>query len=132
MRVNEKEIGRGLYYNFKWEELDPIRVKYQKTPAKNCVKCSKNLTPEDRSSFFLMGPEDRGNDDESLQFVSIYRASKVTGISICALRNAYKKANMMITRRSGGFVEKFEVYWTSVCFDCCPKSKKEILREIGQ
>ena len=38
---------------------------------KNCIKCSKNLTPEDRSSFFLL---DRGNDDESLQFVSIYWA----------------------------------------------------------
>ena len=67
----------GEVYNFKWEELDPIRVKHQQTPSKNCVKRSKTLTPEDRSSFFLM---DRGNDDESLQFVSICWASKVTGI----------------------------------------------------
>ena len=111
----------GEVYNFKWEEPDPIRVKYQRTPAKNCTKCSKTLTPEDRSSFFLL---DRRNDYESFQFVSIYRASKVTGISICALRNACKKANMMITRTSGGFVEKFEVYWVGVCFDCCPKPKR--------
>ena len=121
-------IKSGEVYNFKWEEPDPIRVRPPRTPSKNCVKCSKNLTPDDRSSFFLL---DRGNDDESLQFVSIYRASKVTGISICALRNACKKANMTITRRSGGFIEKFEVYWTSVCFDCCPKTKQELLWELA-
>ena len=116
----------GEVCNFKWEEPDPIRVKCQRTPSKNCVKCSKALTPEDRSSFFLM---DRENDDESLQFISIYRASKVTGISICALRNACKKANMKITRRKGG-IQKIEVYWTSTCFDCCPKTKKELLWEL--
>ena len=45
----------------------------------------ETLTLEEKSSLFRL---DRGNDDESLQFVSFYRASKVTGISICALRNA--------------------------------------------
>ena len=55
----------GEVYNFKWEEPDPIRVKYQQTPSKNCFKCSRTLTPEEQSSFFQL---DRGNDDESLQF----------------------------------------------------------------
>ena len=119
----------GEVYNLKWEEPDSIRVKYQRTPSKNCRKCSKALMAEDRSSFFGL---DRGNDDEFLQFISIYQASKVTGISICALRNACKKANMTITRQSGSFVEKFEVYWASVCFYCCPKTKKELLRELDQ
>ena len=78
----------GEIYNFKWEEPDPIRVKYQRTPSKNCVKCSKNLTPEDRSSFLIM---DQGNNDESLQFVPICFQSKVTGISICVLKMAAKR-----------------------------------------
>ena len=120
----------GEVYNLKWEKPDPIRVEYVRNPAKKCAKCSKDLTPEDRSAWFLMY---RGNDYERpLQFVSIYQASKETGISICALRYASKKANMMITRRSGGFVEKFEVYWASTCFDPCPKTKKELLRELDQ
>ena len=119
----------GEVYNFKWEEPDPIRVKYQRTPSKNRVKCSKALMPEDQSSFFGL---DRGNDDEFLQFVSIYQASKVTGISICALRNASKKVNVLIMRQNGILVEKFDVYWASVCFDCCAKTKKELLRELDQ
>ena len=69
--------------------------------------------------------------DKPSHFVSLYRASKVTGISICALRNACKKANLTITRRSGGFVEKFQVYLASVCSDCCPKTKKELSWEIS-
>ena len=118
----------GEVYTLKWEEPDPIRVRPPRTPSKNCVKCWKNLTPEDWCSFFLL---DQGNEDESLQFVSIYQALKVTGISICVLWNACKKVNMTITRRSGSFVEKLEVHWTSVCFDCCPKTKKELLKELA-
>ena len=57
------------------------------------VSLRKKGTPEDKSSFFSI---DRGNDDESLQFVSLYWASKKTGISICALTNACKKANLTI------------------------------------
>ena len=117
----------GEVCNFKWEELDPILVKYHRTPAKNCFKCSNALTPEDRSLFFLL---DRGNDDESLHFISIYWVSKVIGISICALRNACKKANMTITRQKGG-IQKFEIYWPTVCFDCCPKTKKQLLWELA-
>ena len=76
----------GEVYNFRWEEPDPIQVKRPRTPAKKCAKCSKDLTPEDRSSFIFMYPE---NDyDNPLHFVSFYRAWKKTGISICALRNA--------------------------------------------
>ena len=83
----------GEVYHLRWEEPDPIRVKPPRHVAKECIKCSKTLTPEERSSFFSV---DRGNDDESLQFVSLYRALKVTGISICTQRNACKKANLTI------------------------------------
>ena len=44
----------GEVYRFKWEEPDPIQVKPPRTVTKECVKCSKTLTPEDRSAFFLM------------------------------------------------------------------------------
>ena len=93
----------GEVYNLKWEEPDPIgeappggRVKYVSKPAKKCNKYSKDLTPEDRSSWFFMDRE-ANNYEKPLTFVSLYQASKKTGISICALRNACKKANMTIT-----------------------------------
>ena len=44
----------GEVYTLKWEEPDPIRVKPPRTVSKKCTKCSKDLTPEDRSSFFFM------------------------------------------------------------------------------
>ena len=88
----------------------------------------EDSTLEEKSSLFRL---DRGNDDEFLQFVSLYWASKVTGISICTLRNACEKTNLMITQQKGG-IQKFEVDWAIVCNSCCPKSKKEILRELGQ
>ena len=78
----------GEVYNLRWEESDPVRVRPPRTTEKECVKCSKTLTLEEKSLLFLL---DRGNDDESLQFVSLYWASKVTGISICALRNVCEK-----------------------------------------
>ena len=78
----------GEVYHLRWEESDPIRVRPPQTAAKEYVKCSKTLTFEEKSSLFHL---DRGNDNESLQFVSLYRASKVTGISICALRNVCEK-----------------------------------------
>ena len=71
-------------------------MKYVSKPAKKCNKCSKDLAPEDRSLWFFMDQEG-DNYEKPLTFVSLYRASKNTSISICALRNACKKANMTIT-----------------------------------
>ena len=93
----------GEVDNLKWEESDPTgeappdgRVKYVSKPAKKRNKCSKDLTPEDRSPWFMM--DRKGNNYEKpLHFVSIYQASKRTGISICALRSTCKKANMTVT-----------------------------------
>ena len=102
----------GEVYNLKWEEPDPIRVKPPRTASKKCAKCSKDLIFEDRSSWFTMNRE---NDYERfLHFVSIYRALKRTGMSICTLRNACKRANLTITQRKGG-VQTFEVDWEGSC-----------------
>ena len=73
----------GEVYTLKWKELDSIRVKPLRPVSRKCAKCSKDLTPEDKSSFFFMY---QGNNyDRPLHFISLYRASKVTGISINAL-----------------------------------------------
>ena len=44
----------GEVYNLKWEEPDPIPAGIPRTVTKECIKCSKTSTPEDRSAFFLM------------------------------------------------------------------------------
>ena len=78
----------GEVYNLKWEEPgpqslgtcsmegltngDPIRVKYVSKPAKKCNKCSKDLTPEERSVLFTLYPG--GDYDRPLTFVSLYQA----------------------------------------------------------
>ena len=107
LKQDSMQKRSGKVYHLRWEELDPIRDKPPRTVTKECVKCSKTLTSEDRSMFFLM---DRGFNKESLQFGSIYQASKKTGISICALRNACKKVNLTFTKQKGGRPQKFEVY----------------------
>ena len=42
----------GEVYNLKWEEPDPIWVKPPRTNSKECVKCSKTLTLEEKSWLF--------------------------------------------------------------------------------
>ena len=96
-------------------------------PQRSVLSAQKDLTPEDSSSWFSINRE--GDYERFLHFVSIYRASKKTGISICTLRNACKKANLTITQRKGE-VQKFEVRWATTCFNCCPKTKKELLRPL--
>ena len=49
-------------------------------------------------------------------FESIYRASKETGISICALRSACEKANTTIMRRKDK--QTFGLTWPGKCVRC--------------
>ena len=56
-------------------------------------------------------------------FTSLYAASKVTGISNNALRNACEKNNKIITRRKGEFA-KYEIEWFYICRKCDPSPPK--------
>ena len=58
-----------------------------------------------------------------MTFTSLYAASKVTGISNNALRNACKKNNEKITRRKGEFA-RYETKWYNICRRCDPSPKK--------
>ena len=40
--------GSGEVYHLRWEEPDPIRVRPLGITEKECVKCSKTLTLEDK------------------------------------------------------------------------------------
>ena len=79
-------------YTIKWMELvTPIN-------ASKCFYCHKALLVKDRSTWFHMkrrdmGPQGPGHSpikQYPMTFTSLYAASKVTGISNNALRNACK------------------------------------------
>ena len=50
-----------------------------------------------------MGPQDPGPLWGPMTFTSLHVASKVTGISDCALRNACEKTNKKVAKRKGEF-----------------------------
>ena len=54
-----------------------------------------------------------------MTFTSLYVASKITGISDCALRNACKKTNKKVTKRKGEFA-RYKIDWFGVCRQCDP------------
>ena len=98
----------------KWQDPIPPR------DWKKCSKCSKTLSFKDKSGWFFMHKE--GDHDNPMYFKSLYPASRKTGISVCALRNACEKTNEMITRRKFGPV-KYEVFWSGSCSKCIPKPR---------
>ena len=57
-------------------------------------------------------------------FTSLYVASKVTGISNNALRNACEKNNKKITQGKGEF-SRYEIEWYNICHRCDPSPPKK-------
>ena len=85
----------GEVYTLKWMELvTPINTR-------EYYYCHKALTVKDRSTWFHMERKDIKELPKT--FTSLYAASKVTGISNNALRNACEKNNKFITRRKESF-----------------------------
>ena len=54
-----------------------------------------------------------------MTFTSLYAASKVTGISDCALKNACEKTNKKITQRKGESA-RYKISWFNICHECDP------------
>ena len=82
--------SNGYTYNITWIPPRPTKD--------NSVNCSSPLTLDDRSHRFIM--TDMGNIAE--RFKTIYQASKCTGLSYDALKNACKRGNEVITHRGRG------------------------------
>ena len=63
---------------------------------------------------------ERGDIKElPLTFTSLYVASKLTGISDCALRNTCEKTNKKVTKRKGEFT-RYKIDWFGVWHRCDP------------
>ena len=93
-------------YSLEWGvPVDPI-------DTSKCYYCHKPLTVKDRSTWFHM--ERKDIKQYPMTFTSLYAASKVTGISNNALRNACEKNNKVITRRKGEFA-RYQLDWFHIC-----------------
>ena len=111
----------GKVYTLKWMELvTPI-------DTSKCYYCHRDLTVKDKSTWFHMERKDIKQYPKT--FTSLYVASKVTGISNNALRNACEKNNKVITRRKGEFA-KYEIEWFFICHQCDPSPPKKSKGEV--
>ena len=111
----------GEVYTLKWMELvTPI-------DTSECCYCHRDLTVKDRSAWFHMERKDIKQCPKT--FTSLYAASKVTGVSNNALRNACEKNNKVITRRKGEFA-KYEIEWFYIRCKCDPSPPKKSKGEV--
>ena len=111
----------GEVYTLKWMELvTPIGTS-------KCYYCHRDLTVKDRSTWLHMKRKDIRQCPKT--FTSLYVASKVTGISNNALRNACQKNNKVITRRKGEFA-KYGIEWFYICRKCNPSPPKKSKGEV--
>ena len=112
----------GEVYTLKWMELvTPI-------DTSKCYYCHRDLTVKDRSTWFHMERKDIKQYPKA--FTSLYAASKVTGISNNALRNACEKNNKVLTRRKGEFA-KYEIEWFYICHKWYPSPARKSKGEVG-
>ena len=111
----------GKVYTQKWMELvTPI-------DTSKCYYCHRDLTVKNRSTWFHMERKDIKQYPKT--FTSLYMASKVTGISNNALRNACEKNNKVMTRRKGEFT-RYKIEWFHICHQCDPSPPKKSKGEV--
>ena len=80
----------------------------------------------DFDSFSIEELNDKGKEASTISPSSLYEASKETGLSLGALRNARDTGNTLLTGRRDK--KKFRVYW-GASHDTCFQARKEKRRE---
>ena len=87
------------------------------------------LEPEEREGRGKNGfgisrlSEKSGYPIEDHEVNSIYKANKITGLSVTSLKNAADKGNAIITRRKDK--QRFILYWQSIHERCFQIRKEE-------
>ena len=91
-----------------------------------CTFCGKELDGKDTSDYFTMEELDSSGDSIDLRtYKSLYEASRNTGISLNAFRNARDEGNTVIVRRRDK--TPFRISWSNIHPNCF-EAKKEIER----
>ena len=105
------------------DERNKKRLKAQgksvfKEVRNKCTRCMGDLSNEDKMDYFALAQMDKkGNSLWHRNYRNLTEASKDTGISMGALKNARDKMNDFIIRRRDGV--PFQAYWANshkICF----------------
>ena len=92
-----------------------------------CTYCGRDLSKEDKMEYFALSEMDKkGESLPSRNYKSLNEASKDTGISMGALKNARDKMNDFIIRRKDKI--PFQIYWANI-HKSCFQARKENERE---
>ena len=94
-RETMRKRSKAFIYHLRWRKPNTPPKPKVLVVLKTFSKSSRPLTFKDRKTCFGM---DKGFNLDLLQFRNINKASGVTGLSYCALRNACEKRNMAIRR----------------------------------
>ena len=95
----------------------------------NCWICNQELNPKHRMDSRCLELEELdgdGNAIDSFLNETLYKASKISGLSLNALRNARDKGNRLLVRRRDK--KQFRITWCT-SYDACFKARREKERE---
>ena len=140
---SEHGVGKAFHekgnrigeYELEWLEHEPdvdpeaaVRIERLKKMFTRtvCVYCNKPLTCKVRvQDGFCISKlnEKTGYPMEDHEVKSIYKAHKLTGLSVSSLINAADKGNAIITRRKGK--QRFILYWQSIHERCFQIRREE-------
>ena len=102
-KLDDPETAKGI---------ERLKKTYTQTV---CTYCGKPLTREDRvkNGFGIYKIDEKtGHLMEYHEVNSIYEGNKLTGLSVCSLKNAANKGNVLITRRRDK--QRFILSWQSI------------------
>ena len=139
---SERGVGKAYHekrsriggYELQWLEPEPEPSTDSKPIPKpetttNCWICNQPLDPKDRMNSRCLELEEldgNGNVIDSFFPEALYRASKISGLSLNTLRNARDKGNRLLVRRSDK--KQFRITWCT-SHDTCFKARRERERE---
>ena len=138
---SERGVGKAYHekrsrtggYELEWLEPETDsnpEPKPNPKPEKtlNCWICNQELNPKNRMDSRCLELEELDGDGEVVDSFfpeTLYRASKISGLSLNALRNARDKGSRLVVRRRDK--KRFRVTWCT-SQDACFEARRERIR----
>ena len=119
-KVKKKKVERDERRDAKLKARGKLVVKEVKN---KCTYCGRDLRKEDKMNYFALSQMDKkGKSVSNKNYKTLNEASKDTGISMGALKNARDKMNDFTIRRKDKV--PFQIYWANIHMNCF-QAKKE-------
>ena len=142
MGFSERGVGKAYHekrsqiggYELEWLEPETDFNPEPKPNPKiekilNCWICNQHLNPKHRMDSRCLELEELdgdGNAIDSFFNETLYKGSKISGLSLNALRNARDKGNRLLVKRRDK--KQFRITWCT-SHDACFKARREKERE---